>query len=58
MRDEAVEFMHDEHEAEMIQGKLATDHVDDDDAPKDEVREERSDAEDLPMEEEEEKAAG
>ena len=57
MNDAAAEFVFDDKQVEQIQGKLATDQIDDednDDAEKDQVKDE-GEGDDMPMEEEKDK---
>ena len=53
--NEAAEYVFDDKQADMIQGKLATDHIEEEDADQNEVKEEGDDGqlpEDMPMDEE------
>lgn len=53
--DEAAEYVFDEKQVEMIQGKLATDRIEEEENDKEEIKEEGADGqlpEDMPMNEE------
>ena len=58
MNDAAAEFVFDDKQVEQIQGKLATDQIDDEeneDGEKDDKVQDEGNADDMPMEEEKDK---